>query len=246
MCESWSGREKRGLSTTHCTVCVSGSSGSTPEVIVAVNQIINSVETLKRHQCPFPWIPPPGNAKPWDRMCRCAVILKGEAIEPWLITTLMRENWWLTKGRETIWIKTKLPLKGNLIPIAQMQEKGIVWHCKNKHDLSFFSIWTSPGKTGSVLRTAPGTVWHFGPLTVTDGLAAASLHEQSLYHWICVRVKNTEGKEQILVQILARLRPAPFISRTEVLEPWWSLWGHSHLWKTSQPLTYCAKSTASY
>lgn len=212
---------------------------------MTVTPIPNSVETLKRHQCPFPWIPPPGNAKAWDRICRCAVILKGEATEPWLITMLMRENWWLTQGRETIWIKTKVPLGGNLIPIAQTRGKGIVWHCANKYDLSFYSIWTSPGKTRFCAQSCTQHSLALHPSHRTAGLAAASLDKQSLCRWIYVRVKNM-GKEQILVQILARFRPAPFISRTEVLELWWSLWDHSQLWKTSQSLTYCAKSTASY
>lgn len=49
-------------------------------------------------------------------------------------------------------------------------------------------------KRGSVLRTASSTVWDFSPLTMTDGLAAASLDEQTLDYSICVRVKNTGGK----------------------------------------------------
>lgn len=50
-------------------------------------------------------------------------------------------------------------------------------------------------KRGPVLRTASSTVWNFSPPTMTDGLAAASLREQSLDHSIYVRVKNTGGKE---------------------------------------------------
>lgn len=77
----------------------------------------------------------------------------------------MRENWWLTKGRETIWIKTKLPLKGNLIPIVQMQEKGMVWHWKINMICHFAAYELHQAERGPVLRTAPGAVWHFSPLT---------------------------------------------------------------------------------
>lgn len=211
---------------------------------MTVTQIINSVETLKRHQCPFPWIPPPGNAKPWDRMCGCAVILKGESIEPWLITMLMRENWWLTKGRETIWIKTKLPLKGNSIPIAQMQEEGIVWHCECKHDLSFFSMWTSPGKMSSVLRTAPGTGWHFSPHS--DWWTGSSLPGWAAFEPLNLcQGQEYWGERRDFGPNPGWIQHRSFPS-LRGWSSWWSLWGHSHLWKTRRSLTYCAKSTASY
>lgn len=176
--------------------------------------------------------PPPDSDEPWYRLYRHAVIVRGETIKPWLITTLMRENWWLTEVRETRWIKTKLSLKGNLIPIVPMQEKSTVWQCENKHDLSFCSIWTlHQTKWLSVLKIASGKIWHFSPLIMIDGLAAICLNEQSLYQWMYVRVKNIGGwgsgfwSKSRYIWILAGIQAttAYFPLLSEVLEPSWPL-----------------------
>lgn len=172
--------------------------------------------------------PPPGSEKPWYRLYRHAAIIRGETIKPWLITMLMRENWWLTEVRETRWIKTKLSLKGNLIPIVPTQGKSTVWQCKNKHNLSFCSIrMLHQTKWLSVLKIASGATWHLSPLIMIDGLAAICLSEQ--YRWMCVRVKNTGGKKcgfwskprctWILASIQATTAYFPLLA--EVLQSWW-------------------------
>ena len=180
--------------------------------------------------------PPPGSDKPWYRLYRHAVIVRGETIKPWLITMLMRENWWLTEVRETRWIKTKLSLKGNLIPIVPTQEKSTVWQCENKHYLSFCSIWTlHHTKWLSVLKIASGTIWHFSPFIVIDGLAAICLNEQSLYWWMYVRVKNIGGKKvdfgpnQDIPESWLAYRPPQLIFPllSEVLDWWWPLCSYS-------------------